>query len=503
LNRTSSQALTEFPRAPVTRARSQLAATDSRCDPLAASILGLQRSVGNSAVGRYLAAQRSPVMNQSPPLLDSLTGEPVPGYEQPRLRYDDADVKEFWNQLGIREKENKKNAAGFIGGYGGAIVSLWGRHVSEVMAEAGKSAGWGSFDKLLNFVAIKVLETVAATVLTPGSVAIFEAFGKEVTERVAEIGIHAISGYAGEHAAEALQDNAKEGQIEIAQEDIDKVTAIISTNLKKVTVESIDALPDITPYAKWLSEADKTKSSKQLSKFRLPALFPKINERDIYGIAAGVITGILEGAGSPRPRRMADHDSYITVDGPRFDQVEFHSPFKDLKIAASKVPISSLPTVPIWMTIPYSVVEEVRPNAIRLMGRLRPSGFATNAEVDEFIKASGETEIGPGGTGYIMIVERLANGQITVASGSLGQRLYLYQWATSDWDLTGIANQILDLVPSQSDEVPGENSSWLATPTELLEATRKLLSAQIITEGGRLLIKERVEKLYPRAILGG
>ena len=439
-------------------------------------------------------AQRVPAGGRSPSLHGSLTGDPVPGYEQPRLTYGETDVEEFWKQLGKREKENKENAADFVAGFGGAIVSLWGRHVSQVMAEAGKSAGWRFFDELLKFVAIKVLEVTAATLLTPASVAAFEAFGKELTHEVAEIGLHAISGYAGEHVAETLQDQTKEDQIEIAKEDIDRVTETISKSLEKVSAESIKGLPDITPYAKWLSEADKSKSWDQLSKFRLPPLFPKIERRAISGIVAGVITGALDVAKSPWPKGgITHHDSFITVDGPGIDKAVFHSPFRDLKIAASGVPIRSLPTVPLRITIPSSVSEGVRPTAAKLMALLRGSGFATAAEIDEFVKASGEMET----AGYLLFVDRTASGDIGVWSGSLGQRLYLYKWATSDWNLVGIASRILDLLPMESEEILGESSSRMATPAELLAASQKYLSGPIVLEGARALIEKHVGKLFP------
>jgi len=427
----------------------------------------------------------------------ALTGDPVPGYEQPRLKYDETDVEEFWNQLHKREKENKANAADFVAGFGGAIVSLWGRHVSQVMAEAGKSAGWAFFDELLKFVAIKVLEVTAATLLTPASVAAFAAFGKQLTHQVAEIGLHAISGYAGEHVAEELQHHTKEHQIEVAKEDNDKVTQTISKSLEKVTVESIKGLPDITPYAKRLSKADKSKSWDQLSTFRLPPLFPKIERRHISGIAAGVITGVLDLAKSPPQGGIIHHDTFITVDGPGIDEAVIHSSFKDLKIAASGVPIRSLPTVPLRITLPYSVGEGIRPFAAKLVSLLRPSGFATAAEIDEFVKASGETEIGPGGTGYLLFVDRTASGDIEVWSGSLGQRLYLYKWATSDWNLLGIASRILDLLPTESEEILGESSSQMTTPAELLAATQKYLTGPIILEGARALIEKHVGKLFP------
>jgi signal peptidase I len=55
----------------------------------------------------------------------------------------------------------------------------------------------------------------------------------------------------------------------------------VAARLSTVTVSTIKSLPDITPYAKRLSDAEKTGSYAQLAGFRLPPLFPDIKRRDV------------------------------------------------------------------------------------------------------------------------------------------------------------------------------------------------------------------------------
>jgi hypothetical protein len=434
---------------------------------------------------------------------DQMPGDPVPGYEEPRIKYDKADIEVFWNQLHQREKDNKANVANFLGAYSEAIAQLWGRHVSEVMAEAGKSAGWSAFDKMLKFLAIKTIEIAAATLLTPAGVEIFELIGKEVSEKVVEIGTEVVAGYVAEHGAEALEDRAKESQIDVAKEDIDKVTNMVAARLGKVTVSTIKSLPDITPYAKRLSEAEKTGSYAQLAGFRLPPLFPDIKRRDVRQIVAELLIVLLNEA-SPR----GNAGGQIIIQGPGLRDAEIRVPSRDLRAAVAAKSIRDLPLMPLLIVIRSNNVDGIRPTANKLLPHFRLGAPAEN-DVEEFIKASGESDIPSPGTGYLLTVSRMSDGTVVVQGGSWTQRIYLYQWATSDMNLGRLADEILASDVNTSPDVSGDvgetGVSRILSPKEIATKMVAYLASNepTIIKGARMLITQHVEKLNPVARFPG
>lgn len=435
----------------------------------------------------------------SPP--GQILGDHVPGYETPRIKYDKNDIEEFWSQLHQREKDNKANVANFLGAYGEAMVQLWGRHISEVMAEAGKSAGWSFFDKMLKFLAIKTIEIVAATLLTPASVEIFELIGKEVSEKVVEFGIEVVAGYVAEHGAEKLEEHSKDSQIEVAKEDIDKVTKKVSALLGKVTVSTIKSLPDITPYAKRLSELEKSGSYAQLADFRLPPLFPDIKRSVIYRIVAELLIVLLnEASGST----STSPGGYISVEGPGLNDAEVRVASKDLRWFVGGAAIRDLPLMPLVIVLRSNNVDGIRPIAKKLLPLLRAGAPAEN-EIDEFIKASGELDMPPSALGYLLRVNRTSEGKVTVEGGSWSQRIYFYQWATSDMNLGRLADEIFASSANScrdvSEEVGETAVCRILSPSEI--ATKMIAylanNEPTLVKGANALITQHVEKLYPVA----
>ncbi len=477
----------------------------------------LQQTVSGTSP---LRLQRQPVTGAKPALgekgelpwsmyvpADQMPGDRVPGYENPRIKYDKTDVEVFWNQLHQREKDNKANVANFIGVYGEAITTLWGRHVSEVMANAGKSAGWSFFHKMLKFLAIKTIEMSAATLLTPAGVEIFEIIGKEVGEKVVEIGTEAVAGYLAEHRAEALEEHAKESEIDVAKEDIDKVTNMVAARLGKVTVSTIKSLPDITPYAKRLSEAERTGSYAQLASFRLPPLFPDIRRRDIYRIVAELLIVLLDEA-SASGGGSGTAGGHISVEGPGLSNAEIRVPSKDLRAAVAGKSIRDLPLMPLVIVIRSNNVDGIRPTADKLLRHFLFGAPAEN-DVEEFIKSSGEIDIPSPGTGYLLTVWRAPDGTVAVGGGSWSQRIYLYQWATSDLSLGKLAGEIRASSANTSPDVSGAvgetGVSRILGPADIATKMVAYLANNEpkIIKGARALITQHVEKLNPVAVFPG
>ncbi len=408
-----------------------------------------------------------------------IPGVPVPEYEKPTAgyAYTDKDWETFQDELAKRERINKKNAGLFISDYSSAVISLWGAHVSKVMADAGKIAGWSFFDKMLKFIAIKTIEIVASELLTPAAVEIFETFGKALSEKVAEKGIEAISAYAGEHIAEAAEEGTKDAQIEVAKEQVDKVTESLSKLLATINVDAINALPDIAPYGRWLGEIAKAGQYSELAKFRLPPVFPVVKAVNVYGIVSGIIMALLNATGSNNYVQAWFAGKHQT-NGP----VKLHSS-DDLITAAFKVPVSQLLSIPIVITDNYS--ESIESTGKKLMELYRSSGVAYDGEISEFVEAYGQDDVHP----YIINIKEDSDGKVTVQSGSLYENLTLYKWAYDDWSLQFLADAIIELAENSTAVPINSESSEIQTATALAKATREYLTEDIKLMGARNMLK--------------
>jgi hypothetical protein len=443
--------------------------------------------------------------------MEALPGDPVPGYEQRRDSYGEKDVDAFWEAALARERENKKNAAEFVGDYASAMVELWAKEVSAAMAEAGKKAGWSFFDKVLKFVAIKTLEIAGAAVLTPAGAELFAALGKELSEHVIEKGTEALLAYGGEHVAEALEEKKKDSDIEVAQEDLDRVTDAFATDVKKISVDTFTSLPDIAPYTRWLGVVQGSKAYWELEKFRLPARFPVFDRDYVRAIVAGLVVSALHlmeyserepVEGEPEETVRGGDENVIYVGGRDLDYAKIESPSRRLTWAlAYALPIRELPTVPLIVNVSEHARNDPEA-AERLMAAFRGLPAALPGEAAEFLEAYDATYAS-------MLVTRNALGEVSVSGGRLGEHLYLYALSTFDTSLTRMVSEILTWAEGERQYTreldalrndgggANEASSELIPARELAHKAFAYLTERQMQEAGARAVVANVQQLVP------
>lgn len=503
-------------------------------------------------------AYEPPAWSRQTPLR-SLPGAPVPGYEQPRASYTERDLENMRNELGKREQQNKDNAAEFAGDFAGAMVDLWGTHVSAAMAEVAEHAGWELLGNLLKFVAIETVKIAVATFFAPAAAEFFQEFlvniSKEAIEKVVEHASGVAAAGAGELVAGHLEEQRKQSDIEAGQNKLDRITKALSNLTATMVADMSKAPPNVMPYADWLAVVGKENNYRDLEKFRLPPLFPNIKHDVVRAIVAGVIIGELatvsENEHAPSqempdiahyhgevptglklvggakgtyeeiygpPRRFSDGE--ITVGGPELTDAVLRSPWKDLQAAiVGKVPIRDVPSIPLIVHV-SDARAKIGGDAVaaaRLVAALRrpgagvtsaapvyPSGTTSQTGSDEaleFLKAynaSNSVTWSPSD----MVVSRDYAGAIEVRGGSLADYLYLYLWATSDGSFDGLAAKVAASVKErrQAWGTPSAEPDLPAIPVaELaLVAGSYVDSEWTQVKGAYALIAGQVDNLVPR-----
>lgn len=477
---------------------------------------GLQRSAGNRAVAGLVkggpTVQREPENQREPEKesdwsnstpVDSLPGEPVPGYEHHTGPYTQNDAYAFSAALKKRENDNKSNVAAFVGAYGSSMMELWGLQVSEAMMEEAEHAGWSTFEHVLKFVAIKGVEWILTGGLAPVAESVVEAVGLKVSEYVIEKAMEAgFSAYL-EHDAERHEEDTKHAQLAEKKADLDTITRRFAEQLGQLSSGVImSGLPSVAPYGEWLGNAKVW----QLDKFRLPPLFPKVDPATVRATVAGLIVGELHGPMKMRSggRRIGLQDPEPNPRDPtRVDrrdaamilvrdmrEAQIYAPSKELVEAiVGKVPIRQLPTVPLYIECDRYGNEAA---AARLMAAYRAPGTASGREVDEFVAAYRANEG--------VVVTRNPAHDIEVTGLGLAGRLKLYAAGTGDAALVGLAGDVLRSL-GEADGPDGQGTSDLATPAQLAGKTHEYLEGSRAGDRAwaQTMITNQIEKLVPRA----
>ena len=328
---------------------------------------------------------------------NALPGEPVPGYEQRRDSYDEKDVDAFWESALARERENKKNAAEFVGDYASAMVEMWAKEVSAAMAEAGKQAGWSFFDKALEVRRDQDTRDSRSCLAHARRSRVFAALGKELSEHVIEKGTEALLAYGGEHVAEALEEKKKDSDIEVAQEDPRSSNRRVCDGREEDLGRHVHELARHRALYEWLSQVRVSQAYWELEKFRLPARFPIFDRDYVRAIVAGLVVTALHlmkyaerepVEGEPEDTVRGGDENVIYVGGRDLDYAKIESPSRRLTWAlAYALPIHELPTVPTGCQRRPSMPGDDPEAAERVMGAFRGLPAALPGEAAEFLEA--------------------------------------------------------------------------------------------------------------------
>jgi hypothetical protein len=293
-------------------------------------------------------------------------GEAPPGLA-PKSHYTLADVSHMEELLKTRATENKDNAAEFLGDYGQATIEMWTAHVTEVMITQAEKSEFFVLGEICKFFIIKTVETIAGAYGGPFAVWVAEAFEKELSHALAEKATE----WTTAAGAELLSSSLKEGDIEGKKKEIEKVAGGLGDHLKEMSKQTIAGLPETEPAAEWLGfvRGSPDPSYRRWAAFRLPPLFPKVNEQLIRTtVAANIVTDLGAQGVVPVPDKSPEYDiwnhrkassieegvigAHVFADG--FGPLRVFSAFEapeDLRKELVGHPISEMPTVPLRVHI--------------------------------------------------------------------------------------------------------------------------------------------------------
>jgi hypothetical protein len=293
-------------------------------------------------------------------------GKAPPGLAS-KSHYTLADVSHMEELLKTRAKENKDNAAEFLGDYGQATIEMWTAHVTEVMITEAEKSEFSVLGEICKFFIIKTVETIAGAYGGPFAAWVAEALEKELSHALAEKATE----WTTAAGAELLSSSLKEGDIEGRKKEIEKVAGGLGDHLKEMSKQTIAGLPETEPAAEWLGfvRGSPDPSYRRLAAFRLPPLFPKVNEQLIRTtVAANIVAdpgaqGVVPVADKSPEYDIWNHRkassieegvirAHVFADG--FGPLRVFSAFEapeDLRKELVGHPISEMPTVPLRVHI--------------------------------------------------------------------------------------------------------------------------------------------------------
>ncbi len=463
-----------------------------------------------------------------PPMLArtpvQIPGDLPPGYEQPRLGYSEADIRDLMLATDERDSQNKQNAGQFIADYGATLLSIWSDYVMDAVEKAGKAAEWSLFGDVLGFVARKGLEVLSVELFmadVAGSA--FMKFLEELSKKaegVVEKGVENLSGFGLEKQQESLKEHEGESEVDREKEKLRHVTRTLSTNFSHLAFETIRDLPSPGPYYYWLSAIRENHDYDSLASYRIPPLFPEVSETVIETSIAGSIVNQLwrldrsePGMGSADYSNSADRvrpgdDNIVAVDGPGLDRATMRISSPALKEALAGKKIHDLPMIPLHIGI--SGVMNMETAASKLVAAYRGMAPTDSTEIFQFMAAFGKEAVEP------VDLMRNADGEFFALSPQghvLGAaspdsktdftfpaKLYLYQWGASDWDLTQLTDYILSQAPVSIDAHEMGMSEMVPTDT-LAQLTREYFESatmsELVDKGSKNMLKNHIEELVP------
>jgi hypothetical protein len=434
--------------------------------------------------------------------------------------------------LGLREQDNKANAAAFVADYGEALVDLWAKNVAEEMAIVAEKAGWTVLEEVLKFAVIKSLEIIAGAMLTPGAVGLLGEFGEILGEHIVGHGVEVATAALGETGATLIGEHLKEGEIKSKKEELDKITTKLAGYFHGLTVATIGGLPNIEPYAQWIHHAKDS----ELGDFRMPRKFPEVPRELIRAVVAGVVVGELHRhaddrmyAGPKDPEKVNYFDDNIIIvhmggkwGGAELERAQIYSSAELSEAIAGQAPISALPTVALRVETNLPFGSDFA-SAQKLMDSYRQPLGATGPDVGGFLGAYPQGLSPPltGGTGEVMInagiaeipefvVTRTPQGGIQVhGSHSIGLDVWLYQLATGDVGLSALVDAVMQDAAGHEElrrsnaEMRGdedEGVSRMASVTDLARYTHEMIGTEDIREkAAAVLLVSYVASVVPEA----
>lgn len=298
-----------------------------------ADVLGLQRLVGNRAVGRLLArdtpfsspppAATFPVGGEQPKAAEDTKDEPPPswfphgqppgvpvkGYEHPRSHYSDDDKTHLTNALANRRRDNTDVVVQLMANYASSFLELWGRSVAHMMAKASVREKFSMFKVFVEF----IIEESVATLLTGGAGLLLEEMAASALKHSAEWLAEKTAAYVAKVAVDYGVDKLEDTDADVAEakEKADRLSKVLSETIPPLFKEIEKELEQPYEwYARYISEGD-------LTKFRIPDLLPAVPKTDVEAAVAGTIVAALH--------ESQKHATPDPPDAGRYDPTE-HQP---------------------------------------------------------------------------------------------------------------------------------------------------------------------------------
>jgi hypothetical protein len=490
-------------------------------DPHVQHWLALQQTHGNAYVQRMIALQMEPAagatsdadrgngsgaaplpqwVNATPK--EPLPGETVPGYEQPREQYTQDDRLRLLAALQNRENENRGNVGDFVSEYASAMTELWGNYVGEQIAKASDDAEWGLLANMFSFalraglmalltggagaIAAKLLEKAVQYAATSWTVKAVLT----ITEKSIEFGLDEGNDY--------VKSQYGNEQVQSKRNELSRLGAAISAAEKReLETAIVDHLGNVAAYGYFLGDP-----LSDLSRFRIPALFPRVDPSAIRATVAGAIVAVVAPSHVAVTQGSVENvismsleagpDTYVAVnEPPTMDTSD------DLAGALAGQPISLMPGAPL---------------RIRLIGRAESyerllaaiGGDPENPEDSPFcdpeplarFRAAYAIPDRP------INITREKGGTVSVYEGGLAEHLYLWERATGDKTLaTLLAQAELEVEPqhvaAESDDA-APVTSQRRSAEELAPVIKRLLFS-VDKAGAMALIDETISKIIIRA----
>lgn len=443
-------------------------------DPRHEQLLSLQQLAGNQAVARLFGGPvlaRAPVdappqglfgMPESeaqpatakpvPPPFDPTVGDEVGGYMTPQAHYTREDRNELNNRVTERRQEHNANVLLFLGIYSQALVELWSRHLTSEMAKAATYKPLDWWEKVAKF----VIEEALVAVFTGGAGLVIKAMAKHaahlIVEKAITFGVVQL-GHSAEYDVTGI--SGIPGEVRKKKSELDERTAQIGQMVKAVHIDMKGAL-DIpwNEYGEWLFTA----SDAELRRFRLPEIFPVVDEDLVRTGVAGALVAVLNDPGQ-KVDDEKDLDNQVVAKlalaeghGVHNIRTEIRASSAGLMTQLGERPLRTMGPIPLYVTVGGGSDLEAGKELLQELTRAQERVSHENepelrlSDLARFLATVPPTE------GQLIITRSMdATGDgarpvaagLTVSGGGLAEHLWLYRWARGNDDLTDLAELIV------------------------------------------------------------
>jgi hypothetical protein len=442
-------------------------------DPRHDGLLALQQLAGNQAVARLVEGRmmaRAPVdapprplfgtlepevpppgpAKPVPPPFDPTVGDEVGGYMTPQEHYTREDRNELNNRVTERRMEHNENVLSFLGTYSQALIELWSRHLTGEMAKAAKYKPLDWWEKVAKF----AVEEALIAVFTGGAGLVIKAMAKHavhlMVEKAVTFGVVQL-GHGAEYDYTGI--SGIPGEVAKKKSELDAKTAQIGQMVKAVHTDMKGAL-DIpwNEYGEWLFTA----SDAEVRRFRLPEIFPRVDEDLVRTGVAGALVSVISDP-DQKVDDTKDLDNRVVAslaigEGHAVHNIrtEIRASSAGLMTQLGERPVRTMGPIPLHITVGGGSDAQAAKELLEALSRatervshenepeLRPSDvfrFLATLPAREASLVITRAIDGPDGA-------RPVAAGLATSGGGLAEYLWLYRWARGNDDLTDLAETI-------------------------------------------------------------